>query len=676
MGMTNYEAYKKRKRNTKVFSFHSFADPGCPIVVSGPFRDNIRQFLRECCEIEGFSVGGMPIWCVLLANQNNGVVVPLYIVEDTVNKHSSNPFCDHCRSTGWSHHFVSKRRYHFIIPMDDEWNKPLGIGDFDVHTHILHGLIHCNGFGHLLCINGIEGGSRYLCGREVMDLWDRICTALRARKITVEDTSTKRSMDLRVLHGVAYGQSWFGRWGYKFCNGSFGVTAENYESAIAVLSSLTLDEVVKDFANVRHIGRHIKQIVQVYRHVSGSQLITIRDLLRVMLALKCNSPPQKKSTPKATPPPPKPPAKVSKKRQLHSNGEPPTHAEFSIFANENSSRWPARRLEYVAEVIVDALKEKQGGMSRQELRDAARLHVGDTGLLDYVIKSVNNHSVGNYVVRRSVDPSTKVLQFTVQRIGVETDPEEEEVAPGQDLSPTFEPTKDITTPSAISNLPGMDVYGDLEYVYQHVLEGYPNSELLELAIQVLLDSKHFVKEWPFKDEDDEMLRFMCQILPLPQELGIRLTRPLGPGEPLVLPPYVTVGELKTAAENTFKDTYCIMERATVREVEGLNYVDDDDIVFGSIESGAHIWVRGTGMDLDSTLKYEGGAENWLVNCSCGAMDDDGERMIACDMCEVWQHTRCLGFEETEMVPPLFLCTTCSSSLLEPLTDSNMELLYA
>lgn len=84
-------------------------------------------------------------------------------------------------SLGWSNHFLSKRKYHLIIPADDEWNKPLVDDVMDIQTHLLHGLIHCNGFGHLLCINGIEGGSKYLCGREIMDLWDRICTNLQTR---------------------------------------------------------------------------------------------------------------------------------------------------------------------------------------------------------------------------------------------------------------------------------------------------------------------------------------------------------------------------------------------------------------------------------------------------------------------------------------------------------------
>lgn len=82
---------------------------------------------------------------------------------------------------GWSNHFVSKRKYHIIIPMDDEWHKPLEDGICDLPTHLLHGLIHCNGYAHLVCVNGLEGGSKHLCGREIMDLWDRVCTNLRTR---------------------------------------------------------------------------------------------------------------------------------------------------------------------------------------------------------------------------------------------------------------------------------------------------------------------------------------------------------------------------------------------------------------------------------------------------------------------------------------------------------------
>ncbi|GMN49376.1 hypothetical protein TIFTF001_018561 [Ficus carica] len=44
---------------------------------------------------------------------------------------------------GWSNLFVSKQKYHMIIPMDDGWNKPMDDAVFDLQTHLLHGLIHC-----------------------------------------------------------------------------------------------------------------------------------------------------------------------------------------------------------------------------------------------------------------------------------------------------------------------------------------------------------------------------------------------------------------------------------------------------------------------------------------------------------------------------------------------------
>jgi hypothetical protein len=103
---------------------------------------------------------------------------------------------------GWGHHLLSKRRYHFIIPSPDAmiaaaslqtataattattttttttiWSRLL----LESPTHLLHGVLHCNGFGHLLRVNGRERGSRYVSGREIMDLWDRICAMLRAR---------------------------------------------------------------------------------------------------------------------------------------------------------------------------------------------------------------------------------------------------------------------------------------------------------------------------------------------------------------------------------------------------------------------------------------------------------------------------------------------------------------
>lgn len=48
-------------------------------------------------------------------------------------------------------------------------------------THLLHGVVHSNGFGHLLRVNGREGGSRVLSGCHIMDFWDRLCKLLGVR---------------------------------------------------------------------------------------------------------------------------------------------------------------------------------------------------------------------------------------------------------------------------------------------------------------------------------------------------------------------------------------------------------------------------------------------------------------------------------------------------------------
>ncbi|GLT28768.1 hypothetical protein SLA2020_036760 [Shorea laevis] len=657
MSIPILETCRKRKRRPRLFAFHTFADPGCPVVPTGVFQDNIRVFLKECAEPEEYCVRGMPVWCTLLVHQNKSFVVPLYTIEENVFN-SSQPYCDHCKSTGWSYHFVSKRKYHLIVPNDREWNRPLDDGVFDLQTHLLHGLIHGNGFGHLICINGIEGGSKYLCGRELMDLWNRICENLQVRKITVEDLSKKHGMDLRLLHGVAYGHPWFGRWGYRFGSGSFGITQSHYDRATEVLSSLELEKIIHDFTDKEQCMQ-IRQIVRYYRDISEVQLITIRDLLRFMLTIKSCAPLQQKLALATSASAPEHHTGIVKKGALNEKSSSRCRRFSTMIANMDS-RWPARRLEFTAEVIVNALKERReqsgyGGMTRQDLRDAARMHIGDTGLLDYVLKSMNNVIVGFHVVRRAVN-SSRVLEYTIDDIcaGVKVTEPEKEMHPPPLVTPTL--------------VPGKDVYSDVLYMYTNVLLDYPESELVSYAIQVILDSKQFVKEWPFRDADDQLLRFFCQVTPSLFDLEKELAGKLPPGELVTVPLHATVSELKQAAGKALRDTYCIMEKLVVTDIEGLEEMEDGDVLFGAVESGTDIVVSGSGIDLNSKLRYEGGAENWMVRCECGAQDDDGERMVACDICEVWHHTRCCGIEDSEDVPPLFVCPGCCTYFVQPRSE--------
>lgn len=60
----------------------------------------------------------------------------------------------------------------------------------ELEGHTMHGVFHCNGFGHLLCINGLESGSN-LAGHHIMDFWDRLCTGLHARFVYTYQVSSQ-----------------------------------------------------------------------------------------------------------------------------------------------------------------------------------------------------------------------------------------------------------------------------------------------------------------------------------------------------------------------------------------------------------------------------------------------------------------------------------------------------
>lgn len=64
-----------------------------------PFREIIRLFLQEFTELKEQTVDGMKIWSTLVTIEPNGVVFPLYVIEETV-QFSVKPYCDHCKFAG------------------------------------------------------------------------------------------------------------------------------------------------------------------------------------------------------------------------------------------------------------------------------------------------------------------------------------------------------------------------------------------------------------------------------------------------------------------------------------------------------------------------------------------------------------------------------------------------
>ncbi|KAH7287677.1 hypothetical protein KP509_32G069100 [Ceratopteris richardii] len=714
---------RKRKRNDRVFSFHTFGDPGCPCDYDGPFRDNIRAFLHNTAERELYDVEGRPAWSIALqVDDSHSAQISLVIVEEDI-QNSRHPHCDHCRCIGWSHHFVSNRRYHFIIPAPEIGDRPLGAvagvtsgkicpnchdplplsaficstcnvdavqgSILDLQSHLLHGVLHCNGFGHLLRVNGREKGSRLASGREIVDLWDRLCAMLRARKVSVEDLVKKRNLDYRLLHCVAYGESWFGRWGYKFGHGSFGITQQMYAKAIEAIRGMPLNVMTQHFEGV---DQDVISIVSMYQRISGQVLQTVGDLVRFMMELKARLPLNTAANTSF--------ARVSFNRDHDRKGATShggSNASNITSCSDMPCRWSVKRLELATQVIVEALKNcEKKWMPRQDVRDAARVYIGDTGLLDFVLKSLGNRVVGGHVVRRAVNPITKVLEYSLEDVNCGAIPVN---GPSirSDSKGTFES-------STLCEVGRAEVLRDIAYIYKHVLECYKPARrggknvlsAIPTAARIILDTKQMMKDYKgeftrkcanteLAMDDDGMLRVMCKVqinedeLQLDNVLDVLLLnsgssastagttsnkKPNPPAELIVLPPHASVGELKREAERAFRDTYYIMRDFKLESVTSLQGVDDDDLLFGNIDSGWDIDVQGSGIDVSSELRYEGGSDNWVVDCSCGTKDDDGERMIACDVCEVWQHTRCGNIADSDAIPQRFLCGNCSIGLFK------------
>lgn len=108
---------------------------------------------------------------------------------------------------------VCNKKYHFVLPSADTMvaaaaclnckgakvSSSVGNGGtaaingnagnsskslVELEGHMMHGVFHSNGFGHLLCVNGLETGSD-LAGHQILEFWDRLCTGLRARYVII-----------------------------------------------------------------------------------------------------------------------------------------------------------------------------------------------------------------------------------------------------------------------------------------------------------------------------------------------------------------------------------------------------------------------------------------------------------------------------------------------------------
>ncbi|KAK3020775.1 hypothetical protein RJ639_045847 [Escallonia herrerae] len=640
---------KKRKRGERVFKFKTFGEQGHPVEFKGSFRQNVKSLLAFG-NLENSLCGGLASWSFQLeVHRNPPDHILLFVVEEPIEV-SLNRHCKHCLHVGWGNHLICNKKYHFLVSSKEtvatcfgyyEGNSNesySGTGKFNLvefQGHVMHGVFHSNGFGHLLCINGVEMGSD-LAGYQIMEFWDRLCTGLQARKVSLTDNSHKRSMDLRLLYGVAYSEPWFGRWGYKFGRGSFGVTQQMYRKAIQAIQNIPLCLLAQQFGNSSH---DITSMFSRYQTLSGHFLITLSDLLRFMLELKACVPSEKGSI----------------------------DTYHSGVLVDTPCRWSPKRVEMATRVIVEALKKAEfRWVSRQEVRDAARAYIGDTGLLDFVLKSLGNHVVGNYLVHRCLNPVTKVLEYCLEDISNGFFPSQEgSVTNDSELRARFKITR-------------AQLLKDMFCLYSHFLKEQKSMmntgifATISLASRVILNSKYLIKEY-------------CGKLPSSIQVGVGETsnvyctirvshdgevykgrrKVIVPRECFMLRNNTTFNELVLEAEKSFKEIYFGLGNLNVKSIANLN-AEGTDLVFKVVKVGGELVFEGSVGEngLSDEDVFEGFRRDSVVDCPCGAKYDDGERMVSCDVCEVWQHTWCVGIPDAAEIPSIYVCGRCETDILE------------
>ncbi|KAA8522643.1 hypothetical protein F0562_012996 [Nyssa sinensis] len=660
----------KRRVTADLNDFLTF--PSGDALAGGPFRTSVRAFLSKHAILPPPSslFPHLLTWQILFrvgdltdGPDSSPSVVCLDVVEEDVAR-SRSIYCDQCRVVGWSGNPVCTKRYHFIIKADGGsiggYNKSCaGCGDVlhlsesrckscnhvmtteDVEdwmyhqledtTHLLHGVVHANGYGHLLRVNGREGGSRVLSGSHIMDFWDRLCKVLGVRKVSVMDVSKKYGLEYRLLHAITKGHPWYGDWGYEFGAGSFSLTLDAYKMAVGNLSSQPLSIFLSQGRKPR---TRLQDLISFYQSLSERELVNIRDLFCFLTIL------------------------IHDAHKSPSRVDDATCKKRRFCASNVLCAWTTSDIERVEEAMFRVLRAVTGPnwVTWRALRGAV-CKVAPPELLDYCLKELKGKQTADgMVVHARSSPDSGAIEYR--------------------LEPGIASMNGNTTGtnSLITNCPSEEhLLRDLRYLYEYMLHpqtmlGFGPQGKRDIAISSatkLLDCKQFVKDY----HPEKMLsisnplavHLLCEVEVMEQSEECATNPP--PLELLLLSQSATISDLKLEASKAFQEVYLMFRRFQAEELVGYGGVDESTqvkLLLGSTES---VRVRGRcfGKNGLSRFRMERGVERWTVDCSCGAKDDDGERMLACDTCSVWQHTRCAGIPDLDAVPARFVCHRCRSS---------------
>ena len=71
-------------------------------------------------------------------------------------------------------------------------------------------------------------------------------------------------MDLRVLHAIAHGQTWYGRWGYAFGRGTHNLPLAQWEAAVRRLHKVQLTALWPDAMGGSTAGTPLADVLHRY----------------------------------------------------------------------------------------------------------------------------------------------------------------------------------------------------------------------------------------------------------------------------------------------------------------------------------------------------------------------------------------------------------------------------
>ncbi|KAM7256784.1 hypothetical protein ACFE04_012525 [Oxalis oulophora] len=621
----NYRVTADRFYNAP--DFYTFPSSSVCGGVGDPFRSAVLGFLSNhalvTCPPSLFP--SLLTWQIAFKVGDNGAGVVLDVVEEDVTRSTyRSVYCDQCRVVGEDHPCE-------CCNTDDDVEEWI-CSQLENNTHLLHGVVHSNGYGHLLTVNGREGGSQILSGTDIMNFWDRLCTALSVRKVTVMDMSKKYGMEYRLIHTICKGYPWYGNWGYEFNSGSYATKLDEYKRAVGNLSNIPLYSLYK-----RHGHQtRVHDIISLYQYLSEPKLIiTTKDLFSFMLSL------------------------INKTHQpLMDNRSKRTNIEPS---NSNIlCTWTRYDVDNIQQGMINVLSVSGSNWVSRRALKGAMSKAGSPQLLDYCLKHLGGKLVPiGMVVQARCNPKSSDIDFRLGALNLNSG--------GGDGT----------------NYPSeAKIISDLKYLYDQLL--HPDTmnpkllgqeEIVMNAATKLLDCKQFMKNYKLdcvttKNLNPLAIRLWCHM-----ELSNQnKDDPIPPSELTVLPIDATVADLKREATNAFQDVYAMYKKIEVLKLLEFGSIEDSitlKLLFGSFGS---VRLQGRCPYKNGLIQFrkERGTEEWTVDCICGAIDDDGERMLACDTCEVWQHTRCAGIKSSDDIPTRFVCIRCGSLPRGLITESKEE----